>query len=78
MRTDKIKQIFSEEFTDKQKAEFLMLVGLATLRGLGWDKDYFSFLPKMKHTEAFDKKHQVQVQVILGHILNTIKKGENV
>lgn len=74
MQFAKLKEQFVEEFTDEQRTKFLMMVGVAAMRGLGWNMD--GLVPKYASPDIFDVPSLRRIALMLGHITNLVK-GDN-
>lgn len=74
-RFENVKKMFEEEFNEEERMKFLMLSGIAALRGLGIDIDK-KYYPKIDI--VFEKKALTKIQIILGHITNSLKGDKNV
>lgn len=73
MNLAKLEKQFGEEFTDEQRIKFLMMVGVAALRGLGWNMD--GLVPKYASPDIFDAPSFRRIALVLGHVTNLVKGG---
>ena len=73
MQLEKLKEQFVEEFTNEQRLKFLIMVGVAALRGLGWNMD--GIVPKYASPDIFDVPCLRHIALVLGHVTNLVKGG---
>lgn len=75
MNMEKLEKQFCEEFTEEQRIKFLMMVGVAALRGLGWNLK--GQVPEYTKLDIFDPPLLRHIQLVLGHVVNLVQGGNN-
>lgn len=73
MNLAKLEKQFCEEFTEEQRIKFLMMVGTAALKGLGWNLK--GQVPEYAKLDIYDAPLLRHIQLVLGHVVNLVERS---